>query len=187
MRKKVLSQEQIIEICKRIGGELNEVLKNEKKIPVFVGILKGSVNFMMDLLKYVTIPIYTDYIQVSSYDGISSTGRVKLIKDLSYDCQNRTVVIIEDIIDTGTSMKYLLQHIETHHPKKVYVCALFDKAYARKNDIVVDFVGKKLDEDAFLIGYGLDYNELLRNIPEVYAIEPGDVDALNDQLARDKM
>ena len=187
MQKKVLSHDEIIEICQRLGKEITEVIKSEKKIPVFVGILKGSVNFMMDLLKFVTLPIYTDYIQISSYESVSSTGRVRLVKDLSYDCNNRIVFIIEDIIDTGTSMKYLLEHIKSHNPKKVYVVALFDKAYARKNEVVVDFVGKKLEDDAFLVGYGLDYNELLRNIPEVYAIEPGDVDLLNDYLARDKM
>lgn len=187
MEKKILlSQEQIIEVCKRIAKEIKEALKDEKKIPVFVGVLKGSMNFMMDLLKYVDIPMFTDYIQISSYQGTNSTGRVQLLKDLSFDCQGRSIVIIEDIIDTGHSMHFLIKHIQTHNPKKIYVCTLFNKEYARAcDDVKADFVGVELKEDKFLMGYGLDYNELERNTPYVYMIDPKDAWELQAIIDRD--
>ena len=187
MEKKILlSQEQIIEICKRIAKEIKGALKDETKIPVFVGVLKGSMNFMMDLLKYVDIPMFTDYIQVSSYQGTNSTGRVRLIKDLSFDCHGRSIVIIEDIIDTGHSMHFLKQHIQTHNPKKIYVCTLFNKEYARAcDDVKADFVGMELKEDKFLMGYGLDYNELERNTPYVYMIDPKDAGELQAIIDKD--
>ena len=180
MKKEILlTREQIDAICQRIAGEIKEALKNDKKIPVFVGVLKGSLNFMMDLIKYIDIPMYTDYIQISSYQGTSSTGKVQLIKDLSFDCQDRSVVIIEDVIDTGTSMHFLIQHIKTHLPKKIYICSLFNKEYARKyDDVHADFVGLELKEDKFLMGYGLDYNEIERNVPYVYLIDPKDAKEL---------
>ena len=131
MNKEILlTKEEIDSVCQRVAQEIKAALKNEEKIPVFVGVLKGSVNFMMDLIKYVDIPLYTDYIQISSYQGTSSTGRIQLLKDLSFDCQGRSVVVIEDIIDTGSSMHFLIQHIKTHNPKKIYICTLFNKEYA---------------------------------------------------------
>lgn len=187
MEKKILlTQEEINQTCQRIASEIKEALKDEKKIPVFVGVLKGSINFMMDLLKYVDIPLFTDYIQISSYQGTNSTGRVQLLKDLSFDCQGRSVVIVEDIIDTGNSMHFLIQHIKSHNPKKVYVCTLFNKEYARvREDVKADFVGVELQEDKFLIGYGLDYNELERNVPYVYMIDPKDSVELQNIIDED--
>ena len=186
MKKTILlTKEQIDKTCQRIALEIKEALKDEKKIPVFVGVLKGSVNFMMDLLKYVDIPMFTDYIQISSYQGTNSTGRIQLMKDLSFDCQGRSVVIVEDIIDTGNSMHFLIQHIKSHNPKKVYVCTLFNKEYARVRDVKADFVGVELQEDKFLVGYGLDYNELERNVPYVYMIDPKDSWELQEIIDKD--
>ena len=182
----ILSEEQLKEITKRLGKEITEKLKGSDKIPVIVGVLKGSLNFMMDLLKNIDIPVFTDYIQISSYNGTTSSGKVRLVKDLSYDCQDRTVVIVEDIVDTGYSMSYLLSHIKSHNPKEVYVCAMFDKVPARKTDVKVDFVGEELNDNAFLIGYGLDYNELGRNIPYVYGATKDDIAKMDEILLKDK-
>lgn len=182
----VLSQEDIQEIVVRLGKEITETIKNDKRIPIIIGVMKGSLNFMMDLLKHVECPVYTDYIQISSYEGVSSTGMIRLLKDVSYDCSNRSVIIVEDIIDSGTSMKYLIKHFENHSPNRIYVCALFDKVNARKDHIQVDFIGKTLVKNDFLIGYGLDYNELGRNIPYVYSARKEDVEELDKVLAKDK-
>lgn len=186
MKDVLLSKEELQAIAKRLGKELSETLKDEAKVPLFVGVMKGSLNFMMDLIDNVDIPIYTDYIQIASYVGSKSSGTIKLLKDVSYDCQGRSVVIIEDIVDTGLSMKYLIDHIQLHNPKKVYVCALFDKKNARKVEVPIDFAGHVLEGNDFLIGYGLDYNELQRNLPYVYKATPKDVRELDEILARDK-
>ena len=185
MKNIVLSNEQIQSICARLGKEITELVRHEDRVPVIVGVMKGSMNFMMDLLKYVDAPVYTDYIQISSYEGTSSTGVIRLVKDLSFDCRGRTVIIVEDIIDTGTSMKYLIKHIKSHEPSKVLVCALFDKINARPEPFHTDFVGVTLEKNDFLIGYGLDYNELGRNIPYVYSATKEDVAELDAILAKD--
>ena len=183
MAKVVLSEKEIQKICERLGAEITETLKDDERIPVFVGVLKGSVNFMMDLLKHVKLPIYTDYIQVSSYHGVNSTGNVQLIKDISYDCEGRTVIIVEDIVDTGCSMSFLINHIKTHNPKRILICALFNKEFERVKDVQVDFKGYELRDNKFLIGYGLDYYELQRNVPYVVAADEEDIEKLDEWIS----
>ena len=183
MGKVLLTEKEIQKICERLGKELTEDLKSEERIPVFVGVLKGSVNFMADLIKHVKIPIYTDYVQISSYRGVNSTGNVQLLKDISYDCEGRTVVIIEDIVDTGCSMAYLISHFETHKPKRVLVCALFNKEFERIKDVEVQYKGYELKDNKFLIGYGLDYYELQRNVPFVVAADEEDIKQLDEWIS----
>ena len=108
---------QIQAICKRIGKEISDKLAGDERIPVLVGVLKGSLNFMLDLMKYISIPFYTDYIQISSYKKTERQDTVRLVKDISFDCYDRSVVIVEDIVDTGYSMDYLIRHLAIHHPK----------------------------------------------------------------------
>jgi len=180
----ILSHNEIQEICKRIGSELDErFAKSNVSLPVFIGVLKGSLNFMMDLIKNVKTPIMTDYIQVSSYQGTSSTGAVILKKDISLNIKDKTVVIIEDIIDTGLTMKYLVGYLkEKYCPKEIIVCSLFGKEHMRKVDLTIDYVGKNLTDDAFLIGYGLDYNEVFRNLPDVIGATKEDIIAADKLL-----
>ncbi len=165
----VLSQEEIQAICKRLGERLTLDLKDEETPPVFVCIMKGAAPFYADLIKNVKINIICDYMRLSSYEGLSSTGSVKMAQSLHEDVTDKTVVIVEDIIDTGLSMDFLQHYIAEHYkPKRVLVCALFDKVLARKNQVTVDYAGCVLDKSEFLVGYGLDYKELLRNVPYVY-------------------
>ena len=185
MKEVLLSSEQIEEICKRVGEEINEALKNEERIPVLVGVMKGSLNFMMDLIKYIKVPFYTDYIQISSYFGTTRTNAVRLLKDLSYDCSNRTVIIVEDIVDTGHSMNFLIDHIKRHDAKKVLVCTLIDKVVAREVPVQIDFTGYVLNKNRFLIGFGLDYNELERNLPYIYEADDDDVARLDGVISKD--
>lgn len=169
MRKIVFNETEIQGACERISSELSKDLANEEKIPLFLGVMKGAINFFMDLTKRMEMPIFLDYIRISSYTGTQSRGQVELVHDLKFDVEGRTVVIVEDIIDTGVSMNYLVKHInEKYHPKRVIVVALFDKINARTAPIKVDYSGKVLAQNDFLIGYGLDYKELHRNIPYVY-------------------
>ena len=181
----ILSEDEIQSICKRIGKELTNELKNDERTPLFLGVMKGALNFMMDVLKRVEIPVLTDFIQLSSYSGTQTTGHIVLKKNFDMDIKGRTVVIVEDVIDTGISMKYLIEHIQEHYkPKRILLCALFDKIYARKENIKIHYVGKALVENTFLAGYGLDYNELERNLPYVYGATADDVQYLDGLLAK---
>jgi hypoxanthine phosphoribosyltransferase len=186
-REIVLSEQEIQNICNDFGKRLTEELKNEEKTPLFLGVMKGALNFMFDLIKRIDRPIYTDFIQISSYAGVQSTGKINLKKDFDMDIKDRTVVVIEDVVDTGISMKYLIDHLnENYKPKRIIICALFDKEYARCEDIKIDYCGKVLKENSFLVGYGLDYNELERNVPFVYSAAPEDIKALDEILKRDE-
>lgn len=181
----LLNQEQIEDICKRIGAEITEALKNEERIPVVIGVMKGCLNFMMDLIKYIKVPFYTDYIQISSYFGTTRTNVVRLVKDLSYDCSGRTVIIVEDIVDTGHSMNFLIEHIKRHEAKNVLICTLIDKVVAREVPVPIDFTGYVLNKNRFLIGFGLDYNELERNLPYIYEADDDDVARLDGVISKD--
>ena len=184
-REIVLSEQQIQDICKDFGKRLTEELKDEEKTPLFLGVMKGALNFMFDLIKRVDRPIYTDFIQISSYAGVQSTGKINLKKDFDMDIKDRTVVVVEDVVDTGISMKYLIDHLnENYQPKRIIICVLFDKEYARCENIKIDYVGKTLKENYFLVGYGLDYNELERNVPYVYVAQPEDIDKWNEEIQK---
>ena len=185
MSRVIMNTEQIQEACQRIGKELCDIFKKEEKIPVIVGVMKGSLNFMFDLMKFITVPIYTDYVQFASYQGTKNTGKTRLLKDLSFNCENRTVVIIEDIVDTGYTLQYLKSLVERHNPKRIILVSLLNKQHARKVQIDLDFAGLEYTGDDFLIGYGLDFFELERNVPFVYAIEDDEIEKLNQFLDRD--
>ena len=169
MRKIVFNETEIQGACERIANELTKDLREDEKIPLFLGVMKGAMNFFMDLTKRMERPIYLDYIQVSSYNGTKSTGDVKLLHDIRFDCEGRSIIIVEDIVDTGISMNYLVNHIKNkYNPKRIIVVTLFDKINARTVPIKIDYSGKVLADNDFLIGYGLDYKELHRNVPYVY-------------------
>jgi hypoxanthine phosphoribosyltransferase len=184
-REIVLSEQEIQDICNDIGKKLSKDLENEERTPLFLGVMKGALNFMFDLIKRIDRPIFTDFIQISSYAGVQSTGKINLKKDFDMDIKNRTVVVVEDVVDTGISMKYLIDHLqENYQPKRIIICAMFDKEYARCENIKIDYVGKVLKENCFLVGYGLDYNELERNVPYVYIAKPEDIDKWNEEIQK---
>ena len=184
-REIVLSEEEIQNICNDFGKRLTEDLKNEERTPLFLGVMKGALNFMFDLIKRVDRPIYTDFIQISSYAGVQTTGKINLKKDFDMDIKDRTVVVVEDVVDTGISMKYLIDHLNEHYqPKRIIIVCMFDKIYARCEDIKIDYAGKQLKENCFLVGYGLDYNELERNVPYVYIAKPEDIDKWNEEIQK---
>ena len=186
MKRIILSEQEIEQICQRIASEIDKKLESEKKIPVLVGVMNGALNFMMTLMKYIKHPIFTDYIRISSYFGTTRTNKVRLIRDVSFDCTDRTVIIVEDIIDSGYSMKFLTEHIKLNGAKKVYVCTLIDKAVAREVEVPIDFCGYVMKENQFVAGFGLDYCELERNIPFVYEVDENDLKKMNELLEKDK-
>lgn len=182
----VLTPEQIEQVCSRIGADLTNELKDEEKLPVIIGVMNGALPFFFDLAKKIDCHYYIDFIHISSYAGTHSTGVVQLKKDVSFDLQGRTVVIVEDIVDTGLSMGYLINHIKSKMPKKVILVSLFDKVLARKNDVKVDYAGVVLDEIKFLVGYGLDYEELYRGMPYVKNLSTEEKAEIDARLAKDK-
>lgn len=142
-----------------------------------VSVLKGSLPFMADLMRALTIPVRIDLMEVSSYGGSSteSTGLVRILKDLSASIEGQDVLIVEDIIDTGLTLNYLLRYLRGKNPSSLRICTLLDKPARRLVEIPVDYVGFTIP-DRFVIGYGLDFGELYRNLrfvgvlrPEVYA------------------
>ena len=181
----VLSQEQIQSIVRRVGRQITARLKDEDKIPVIVGVMKGAMFFFADVLRQIKCPVYMDYIKVSSYSGTESSGKIRLDHDLHMDIKDRTVVIVEDVVDTGLTMHYLKEYLyKKHKPKQVLIAALFNKKPFRKLEVDVDFVGKEINDSLFLMGYGLDYNELDRNIPYVYCAQEEDIERMDVDRTR---
>lgn len=169
MRKIFLSEEQIKEICVRLGNQLDERFSKNTEAPVFVCVLKGAANFFINLISEIKTDIITDYIQVSSYKGTQSTGVIHMKKDFSEDLHNKDVVIVEDIIDTGLTLSYIKKYIEEkYQPKSVSFVCLVDKKAFRQTDLQVDYYGYETEGNDFLIGFGLDYNEHFRNVKYIY-------------------
>jgi hypoxanthine phosphoribosyltransferase len=160
------------EIQARVA-ELGESIAREyaDQNPVIVGVLKGAVVFMADLIRAMPIDLTTDYMALSSYGaGTRSSGVVKLASDLSMPIDDRHVVLVEDIIDTGRTISYLKRNLETRHPKSVRLCTLLDKIERREVDVDIDYLGFTIP-NVFVIGYGLDHGGLYRNLPYVAALE----------------
>ncbi|MCF0112405.1 MAG: hypoxanthine phosphoribosyltransferase [Bacilli bacterium] len=170
MQELILSEQQILDICETLGKQLTERLRNEEKVPLFLCVMKGAMHFYCDLVKNVDCLIEEDYVQLSSYAGTSRAHEVVIAKDIEPSAlEGRTVVIVEDVVDTGYSMDFLLRHLkERGNPKQILLVALLDKKPARKVEVHVDYAGIVMKEAKFLIGYGLDYYGTERNIPYVY-------------------
>jgi hypoxanthine phosphoribosyltransferase len=134
---------------------------------LLVCILRGAMVFLADLARQMTLPVEYDLISVSSYGNGTAPGAVRLVKDLERPIGGRDVLIVEDIIDTGYTIEYLRRNFEARNPSSVRVCTLVDKVARRETATQVDYVGFALEEDAFVVGYGMDYAELYRNLPYI--------------------
>lgn len=164
--KKVLLTEN--EIAVKVEELANEISKDYPEGNVlFLGVLKGSVFFITDLMRKMKVDVKVDFMAVSSYgESSESSGVVRILKDLDADIEGRDVVIIEDIIDTGTTLKYLYEYLKARNPKTLKICALLDKPERRKVKLDVDYVGCSIP-DEFVVGYGLDYAEGYRYLPYI--------------------
>ena len=152
-----------------IGAQITEDFRD--KDPVFVGVLKGCFIFMADLMRHVDIKCSMDFMAVSSYSGTSSTGAVKINKDLSQDIEDRHVIIVEDILDSGVTLSYLKKYLLGRRPASITIVTLMDKPSRRKADVYADYSCFEVP-DAFVVGYGLDYNEHYRNLPYIGVLKP---------------
>ena len=164
------TEEQIQAAAKRVAAQIDADYECEEVI--FVGLLKGSVQFMADLLKRVNTPCKLDFMCVSSYGGgTKSTGRVNIIKDLSEPINDKNVVIVEDIIDSGHTLSFINKYFAAKQAKSVKICTLLNKPSRREVEIEVDYVGFEVP-DEFVVGYGLDYQEYYRNLPYIGVLKP---------------
>lgn len=170
--EKILLSEQQIQT--RIQ-ELGEVLTKEyaDKNPVIVGVLKGVVVFYADMIRRIQVPCQMDFMWISSYAGTDSTGKMLVRQDVSADIKGRHVLILEDIFDTGNSLEFTVNHLKKQNPASIKICTLLDKPERRRAGVTLkaDYVGFTIP-NAFVVGYGLDYNEKYRNLPYVGILKP---------------
>lgn len=165
VEKVLLDEETLAKKVKELGQQISEDYAGEEVL--FVGILKGASLFMSDLLRQVSIPAYIDYMVVSSYGNAAQTsGAVRIIKDLEVDIEGRNVIVVEDIVDTGLTLNYLMKNLESRKPKSLKIASLLDKPAGRRIDVKVDYLGFEVP-DEFIIGYGIDYAEKYRSLPFV--------------------
>ena len=170
--EKILLSEQQIQT--RIQ-ELGEVLTKEYagKNPVIIGVLKGVVVFYADMIRRIQVPCQMDFMWISSYAGTDSTGKMLVRQDVTADIEGRHVLILEDIFDTGNSLEFTVNHLKKQNPASIKICTLLDKPERRRPGVTVqaDYVGFTIP-NAFVVGYGLDYNEKYRNLPYVGILKP---------------
>lgn len=159
----LLSEEEIKKKVKELAKEISRDYPNGDLL--FIGVLKGSVFFITDLMREMEVNVSVDFMAVSSYGSSSvSSGVVRILKDLDFDIEDKDVLIIEDIIDSGTTLKYLYEYLKSRSPKSLKICALLEKPARKKVDINADYLGFSIP-DAFVVGYGLDYAEMYRQLP----------------------
>lgn len=169
VEKVLLDEEVIAARIKELGTEISKEFAGEEVL--LVGILKGASVFLSDLIRQITIPAYLDYMVVSSYgNSAETTGVVRIIKDLEEDIENKNIIIVEDIIDTGLTLTYLKKTLLNRNPKSFKICTLLDKPVKREKAIQIDYKGFEVP-DEFIIGYGIDYAEKYRNLPFVGALK----------------
>ena len=166
IKKVLISEEQIRERCAQLGKEISDYYRNDERELVVVGILKGSVQFMAELLKYIDLYITIDFMCVSSYAGTESVGDIKIIKDLDRSVIGKNLLLVEDIVDSGITIKRLKEMLYNKGANEVRVVSMLDKPSRRTVDVAADYIGFEV-ENEFVVGFGLDYNQKYRNLPYV--------------------
>jgi hypoxanthine phosphoribosyltransferase len=166
----LFSEEALKQRVSELGQELSA--RYQGKDLLMIGVLKGANVFMSDLMRAVNVPIQIDFIAASSYGtSTESSGVVRIVKDLDYSIEGKHVIIVEDIIDTGLTLKDLYDNFSARKPASLAIISLLDKPERRKVDILVDYIGFKIP-DVFIVGYGIDYAERYRNLPYVATLKP---------------
>lgn len=167
----LITEEQIRKRIEELGEQLTADYAG--KFPVIVGVLKGVVVFYADMVRKIKVPCQMDFMWISSYQGTNSSGQMEVKRDVSVDIEGRHVLILEDIYDTGNSLDFTYRHLLSKHPASLKICTLLDKPERRKPGITLqpDYVGFTVP-NAFVVGYGLDYNEEYRNLPYIGVLKP---------------
>lgn len=184
--KRLLDRDDIESICTTIAKQLDAKFENSQTLPVVVGILKGGAPFMCDIVRKMKTIVSIDFMSVSSYSGTQSTGELKMKMDITTDIKGRDVILVDDVVDTGLTTYYLVKYLkEKRGVKSITTVFLVDKPAKRKYDVPVDYYGLRYEGEDYLIGYGLDYNNLLRNIFGVFLLTKPDIEKLNGILEED--
>ena len=165
----LFSEEQLKARVREIAGQIDRDFAGKE--PMLISVLRGSFIFMADLMRSITLPCTVDFMAVSSYQGTTSTGAVKINKDLNEDIAGKHLILVEDILDSGITLNYLKKSLEARQPASIRIVTLMDKPARRKADIHADYSCFEVP-DAFVVGYGLDYNERYRNLPYIGILKP---------------
>ncbi|MHB8918309.1 MAG: hypoxanthine phosphoribosyltransferase [Desulfocucumaceae bacterium] len=166
----LLTEQQIAQKVQELGERISEDYRGNDIL--MVGVLKGAVIFMADLVRRITVPVSIDFMAVSSYGKASeSSGVVRIMKDLDRNIAGRHVILVEDIVDTGLTLKYMLENLSTRKPASLKICSLLDKPSRRKADVTTDYNGFVIP-DKFVVGYGMDYAEKYRNLRDIGVLKP---------------
>lgn len=163
-----ISKKQIEERISTLGAELSEAYRTQN--PIFLVVLNGAFMFASDLVKHLDFDCEIHFIKLSSYDGMQSTGNIKTVIGLTENIENRTIIIVEDIVDTGKTLFALVPELKKMRPKSVAICTLLQKTEALTVDLKADYIGFEI-ENKFVVGYGLDYDNLGRNYPMIYQLK----------------
>ena len=164
------TEEDLKRMVADLGNRISEDYKDKNLF--MVAALKGAVVFMADLMRAIEIPCSIDFLSVSSYGaGTSTSGEVRVLKDLDTTLEGRDLLVVEDILDSGVTLSFLLKNLSARNPKSIRLCTLLDKPERRKVDIKPDYVGAQVP-DEFIVGYGLDYDEKYRNLPYIGVLKP---------------
>lgn len=169
---------------KSLGEEISRDVANDSENLVLVCVLKGAMVFMADLMRHLPTSVTCDFLRLSSYSGTKSTGRVRFDFDLTQPIKGKDVLIVEDIVDTGRSMHFLLKALEAREPKSLSICTLLDKPGRRVKQVPIRYTGFSI-EDRFVIGYGLDLEGRYRNLPYIAALRPEIEAALGGKSSED--
>jgi len=170
--RELISGDAIQRRVRELAGDISRDYRNAERPIILLSVLKGSVCFATDLSRHITVPVNFDYVAVSSYgSGTESSGHVQLLKDLTMDVTGRDVLMVEDIIDTGLTTSFLFEHVQRHRPASLKLCVLLNKEERRITPVPISYKGFDIP-NAFVVGYGLDYDELYRNLTAVHVLEP---------------
>lgn len=164
LERVLFSQEQLAERVAQLGRQISADYRGKQ--PLFVGILRGCILFYSDLMKNISVDCTMDFMCLSSYSGTSSTGQVRTMLDLRESIKGRHVVVVEDIVDTGLTLDYLMHNLSSRGAASIEICCLLNKPCNRKVEVYPKYIGFEVGNE-FVIGYGLDYNELYRNLPYI--------------------
>lgn len=177
LKRVLFEEEELRRRVEELGAEITAdyrrlLSKTEgEQPPLAVGLLRGAAIFLADLVRAIDLPLEYDFITVSSYGNAASPGELRLLKDLVESVEGRDLLIVEDIVDTGRTLKYVQESLRRRGPRSLKSCCLVDKVARREVEVELDYVGFRLEEDEFLVGYGLDYAGLYRNLPYIAALK----------------